>query len=420
LRILADSPRVFRRLESAVSRVATTGCVLLLLLGGCPDQAPDAGGKTLADPDRLTGDDTPKKTLDFSPANHLPSEVIATVDGRPITYEQIHKPMTEAYGLQFLAHLVRIEICKAHAEREGVSITPADVVAERNRAMEQLFINLQHWDQFPGKTDEEKKAARKAEMERLLPQFLQNQRISEQEFDLAMVANAYCWKIAEKQVRPKITDAALQDVFRIKYGEKVRIRHIQVANRNRALAAKGRIDRGEPFEAVAKDVSLDLKTKDKGGEIRPFSRAEPGWPESIKEAAFSLPPGEVSDVLDAGDTWHIIKVDERIPPSNAVKFEDHKDVLADELFNVMMNFGVKRLRELFEAEATAKLKINDPGLRKQYVARAEKAAGVNAANDPALKNRMVNDARNPVTRPTTRPDGHGEVARPPATRPGAN
>lgn len=401
-----------------MSRVATTGCVLLLLLGGCPDKAPDSGGNTLADPDRLTSDDSPKKTLDFSPSNHLPSEVIATVDGRPITYEQVHKPMTEAYGLQFLAHLVRIEICKAHAEREGVSITPEDVAAERARAMEQLFMNLQHWDQFPGKSDDEKKAARKAEMERLLPQFLQQQRISEQEFELAMVANAYCWKIADKQVRPKITDAALQDVFRIKYGEKAKIRHIQLPNQRKAIQVKARLEAGADFAQLAKEESIDLKTKDKGGEIRAFSRAEPGWPEQIKDAAFSLKPGEVSEILSAGDTIHIIKVEERIPPSKAVKFEDHKDVLTEELYGALMNFGVKRLRELYEAEATSKLKINDAGLRKQYVARAEKAAGANAAGDAALKNRMVNDARNPVTRPTPQPDGRGEVARPPATMPG--
>jgi parvulin-like peptidyl-prolyl isomerase len=79
--------------------------------------------------------------------------------------------------------------------------------------------------------------------------------------------------------------------------------------RLRAVAARERIVKGEDFAAVAKEVSDDRQSGEQGGLIGTMVRSS-----LIKELAdviFSIPIGEVSDVVEAKTAFHLIKVDAR-------------------------------------------------------------------------------------------------------------
>ena len=81
------------------------------------------------------------------------------------------------------------------------------------------------------------------------------------------------------------------------------------ARRARAMAALARVRAGEPFDAVAREVSED-GNRLKGGEIgpRPASRL----PDVFVQATRALKPGEVSaEPLRSGAGFHILKVLER-------------------------------------------------------------------------------------------------------------
>jgi peptidyl-prolyl cis-trans isomerase C len=81
----------------------------------------------------------------------------------------------------------------------------------------------------------------------------------------------------------------------------------------RALADKvlARAKAGEDFAALAKEFSEDLGSKDRGGEYTfPKGRMVP----EFEAAAFSLMPGQISEVVTSQFGYHIIKVQEKIAP----------------------------------------------------------------------------------------------------------
>ncbi|GIW76263.1 MAG: hypothetical protein KatS3mg104_1326 [Phycisphaerae bacterium] len=81
--------------------------------------------------------------------------------------------------------------------------------------------------------------------------------------------------------------------------------------------------------------------------------------------AFSLKEGEVSDVVQAGGSYHLIKLEQRIPPK-AVKYEDVKDSLRESIRDQMVIEAFKEIRNRLAQQALATLKIDDPVLQRAF------------------------------------------------------
>lgn len=91
--------------------------------------------------------------------------------------------------------------------------------------------------------------------------------------------------------------------------EQVHAAHILVATEDAAREALDRVNAGEDFGDVAREVSTDTATAGTGGDLGWFPRGV--MVEPFTEAAFALQPGEVSDLVQTDFGWHIIKVLER-------------------------------------------------------------------------------------------------------------
>jgi len=74
-----------------------------------------------------------------------------------------------------------------------------------------------------------------------------------------------------------------------------------------------RLKKGENFEAVAKEVSDDKRTKTRGGSTGFFSagKRKEIYGEAFEKKAFSIKPGEMSDVFEGKDGYYIVKVLEK-------------------------------------------------------------------------------------------------------------
>jgi hypothetical protein len=146
------------------------------------------------------------------------------------------------------------------------------------------------------------------------------------------------------------------------------------------------------------------------------------WPTAFKEAAFALQePGEISGQVNTGEFIHLLKLDQKIPPNAAVKFENHRDLVRAELYNLMTQMRVRQLRQEITLDAGKALKIQDPILKKQYDERLARTVGeVPLERDEfsrdLARERPATQPSQPL-QPSTQPAGSG-VARPPATRPG--
>jgi len=141
---------------------------------------------------------------------------------------------------------------------------------------------------------------------------------------------------------PQQTDIdAMAQYFRMKTDESVRVRHILIKadpgatlqERTTALKKAEDIHRklvnGADFEELAKKYSEDPGSAQKGGDLGFIVRGQ--MVKSFQQAAFSLPVGGTSSVVQSEFGYHIIKVQEKRAPSK-LRLEDVKDDLKEYLF----------------------------------------------------------------------------------------
>ncbi|MFQ6103994.1 MAG: peptidyl-prolyl cis-trans isomerase [Candidatus Glassbacteria bacterium] len=95
--------------------------------------------------------------------------------------------------------------------------------------------------------------------------------------------------------------------------EEVKVRHILVETEKEAQEILKELGEGKSFEDLAQDFSIDMRTNDKGGDLGFISRGR--TVKEIEEVAFSLGPGEISDVVKSRFGYHIVKVEARRPES---------------------------------------------------------------------------------------------------------
>jgi len=151
----------------------------------------------------------------------------------------------------------------------------------------------------------------------------------------------------------EISDADLESVFETERpGEEVRARHILLlfppdatqAQRDsiQALAEdlRQRAVGGADFAALATEWSEDPGSAQRGGDLDYFPRGIMVAP--FEEAAFSTPPGEISDLVESQFGLHIIRVEDRRSPS--------LDEIRDELRASLRQERVMQAESIFVAD----------------------------------------------------------------------
>ncbi|WP_430604965.1 peptidylprolyl isomerase [Enterococcus sp. DIV1224] len=93
----------------------------------------------------------------------------------------------------------------------------------------------------------------------------------------------------------KLTDEDLKTAWESFHPE-VEAQIIQVASEDDAKDVKKAVDKGDDFSKLAKDKSTDTTTKEDGGKVK-FDSTTTTVPAEVKEAAFKLKDGQVSDVI---------------------------------------------------------------------------------------------------------------------------
>jgi len=129
------------------------------------------------------------------------------------------------------------------------------------------------------------------------------------------------------------------------------VSHILVATREQADDAKARLGRGEDFAAVAKAVSTDTQSAQKGGELGCDITQATGFVPEFLLAVFSQPVGQVGDPVQTQFGFHIIKVTSRVVPS----FDDARIQARQKLTESGQE---KLLTWLQETIGKAKIEIN--------------------------------------------------------------
>jgi parvulin-like peptidyl-prolyl isomerase len=94
--------------------------------------------------------------------------------------------------------------------------------------------------------------------------------------------------------------------------EQVHARHILVDSAATAQALLAQIQAGADFAQIAQQSSQDTFTKSKGGDLDWFARGTLPAKE-VEDVAFTLQPGEISNVVQSAFGYHLVQVLERDP-----------------------------------------------------------------------------------------------------------
>jgi parvulin-like peptidyl-prolyl isomerase len=297
-------------------------------------------------------------------------EVVAELNTAPsqqklqITRGQLDDLLYKTYGTQAVFDLVEFQLAKNTLAVLGKTLDPSDIDRERDIVFSNMF-----------------KEAQKSDYEGLFNQFLQKEKIKREVFELeAIQTSAALRKIVEPMVIGKFSDNEIRHGYEVLYGSKRQIEDITVANQVEAEKVKSRV-KSEPFEKVAREMSIDKDTRDAGGLWEPFSAQATQVPKIILESAFTMDLGQVSDTLQDGTNCHIIKVVDVIDPK-VVKYDDVKAAVRKQMEDLLIEKKMKFLRQQLQLQASQQIRFDEPVLKAQWdevLARQQpKAADKNA------------------------------------------
>jgi len=122
-----------------------------------------------------------------------------------------------------------------------------------------------------------------------------------------------------------------------------KISQIALRSESEAILVIGRLQAGDPFAKVAKEVSLDANTKAQGGLVGWVSPAQLAQP--IANAVGSLQKGGFTkNPIKMGDAWVIVRLDDT-RSAKIASFDASKNQLKQAIIQQHMNDVIRRLRE---------------------------------------------------------------------------
>ncbi|WP_313343800.1 peptidylprolyl isomerase [Sedimentibacter sp.] len=220
--------------------------------------------------------------------------VVATVNDTPITQEELDmnyefyiKMNPTVTKEDMLDKLIMDILMVEAAQKNGISVTEEQINDEMEnfKALNNSEEDYQKFLNDNGLTEE----------------FLRSE--IEKEFYI----NHYLTIEMDKFNNP--TDEELQEIFdEYKMKEEVRASHILVNTEEEAKAVLDRINKGDKFEDVAKELSIDGSAST-GGDLGYFSRIRMVKP--FSDAAFSMEIGDISQPVESEFGYHIIQLTDK-------------------------------------------------------------------------------------------------------------
>lgn len=273
------------------------------------------------------------------PQGGPPHDVMAIVNGKDISRQVLVQACVERYGEDVLESLVNKRLIEHHCRKRGVEVTPAEIEAELDRMAKRFKLGRDQWLEL-----------------------LKNQRgVDEVEYKRDILWPTLALReLAAKEIQP--TDAELKQEYETRFGPAVQVRLIVVTDAQLASQVQ-REAAGRPaeFARLAMSHSQDVNSASIGGLIQPI-RPHAGDPQ-IERVAFGLKPGEVSQVIQAGEQFVILKCEGHIPARN-VPMDAVRDELAESISEQKLRGVANNLFEKLQNAAVIQNVYNDPKLRE--------------------------------------------------------
>ncbi len=184
-------------------------------------------------------------------------------------------------------------------------------------------------------------------------------------------------EVFEKEImaKAKVSDQEIKDYYEKNKGDfviakEIRASHILVKSEEEAQKVLERLKKGEKFETIAREVSIDAASAKNGGDLGFFKKGQM-VPEFERGAAM-LKVGETSSApVKTPFGFHIIKVTDK-KVGDTVEFDKVKDMIAQKLSGEKQKAAFDAY--IADLKRTFKVEINKDALSKleQEPAKTEK------------------------------------------------
>ncbi|MFW6132586.1 MAG: peptidylprolyl isomerase, partial [Planctomycetota bacterium] len=191
---------------------------------------------------------------------------------------------------------------------------------------------------------------------------MSRKQVSQKQWRMMLRARVMLRKLAAEGL--DVPAEAVREEFHRRYGRKVVVRHIQTdalseAQKVRKLAQK----EGADFAELAREHSVNPSGRS-GGELPPIGRGSDSIPAGIREAALAMKePGELSNPVQVGDSFHILRLVRTIEPED-VKFEEVEAEMRQAVRERLL--AARQQQVLRELLARADVEYVHPTLKHQH------------------------------------------------------
>lgn len=254
---------------------------------------------------------------------------VAAAGGQRITDREWMDELKKKHGDEVLLAMLNHIVVDKEAKALGITVTEADIEEELRHSMAGYSSEEQYYVQMQSELGLSRQEIREEAVYRLTLQAVATEGI--------MIGDSaidkYLGENAERFAPKKQMQLAL----------------IRVDTYEEADSVMDRLEQGEDFAAIAREVSTDSESREHGGSIGMVEEDDPFWPAELLRTAAGLEAGDIAGPLPAGEDYAVIRLESIVIPPRA----DERTIRA-------------QVRRELALEQAAPLQQVESDLRKKY------------------------------------------------------
>jgi parvulin-like peptidyl-prolyl isomerase len=211
---------------------------------------------------------------------------------------QIQSALTTAPD-DALTQMIDDELIREKAQELGIVVTDDDVTNAINSDLQQIATQSQTSTTI---TDTQQATpVPQSDLDKIYQKALDAMGLSDAAFRSIIKQNLISQQVQDQLASQVVTTGLV-----------IHVQLIQTDTQEQADAAKARIDAGEDFAIVAKDVSTDTTTADNGGDLGwvTVGQLSSRYGEPVEAKAFSLDAGKM-DIVQSNGSFFVVQMLER-------------------------------------------------------------------------------------------------------------
>ncbi|MEK3674882.1 peptidylprolyl isomerase [Paenibacillus sp. FSL R10-2771] len=219
---------------------------------------------------------------------------IAAAGGQPVTDREWIDELKKKHGDEVLLGMLNHIVVGKEAKALGITVTDEEIEQELKRGMSGYGSEEQYYDQMQSELGLSRQELHEETAYRLTLQAVATTGITVSETE--------------------IDDYLAQNAERFTPRKQMQLSMIKQATYNGANQVMDRLEQGEDFAGLAREVSTDEESRQHGGNIGTVEENDPFWPEELLKTAAGLEAGDIAGPLQVEGGYAVIRLEKLIDP----------------------------------------------------------------------------------------------------------